>query len=113
MASGYWLLHHLWRCHPPTASCRFIPTPWATPLSIGFVGIDGGGKNYLPFHRPHSDNFMPDANHQQIWLIALPVVLPPPICLAPLHPNTMGDAANVRFCRNQQWERVIGGVLPM
>jgi hypothetical protein len=33
---------------------------------FGFVGIDGGGENYLPFHQPHSDEFMPYANHQQI-----------------------------------------------
>jgi hypothetical protein len=32
---------------------------------------------------------MPDANHQQIWLISLPVALPSPIRLAQLHPNTM------------------------
>jgi hypothetical protein len=41
-----------------------------------------------------------DANHQQIWLIASPVVQPPPIRLTPLHLNTMGDAANIRFCQN-------------
>ena len=52
---------------------------------------------------------MPDANHQQMWLIALPVAQPPPIRLAPLHPNTMGDTANVRFCQNPWWGRVIGG----
>jgi hypothetical protein len=71
------------------------------PPSLGFVGINGGGKHYLPFHQPHSDNFMPDANHQQIWLISLPVLLLTPIRLAPLHPNTMGDAANVWFRWNQ------------
>jgi hypothetical protein len=78
-------------------------------LSIGFVGIDGGFEHYLPFHQPHSDNFMPDTNHQQIWLIALPVAQPPPIRLVPLHPNTMGNATNVRFCQNHWWGRVIGG----
>jgi hypothetical protein len=78
-------------------------------LSVSFVGIDGGCEHYLPFHQPHSDNFMPDANHQQIWLIALPVAQPPPICLVPRHPNTMGDTANVRFCQNHRWGRVIGG----
>ncbi len=78
-----------------------------------FVGIDGGCEHYLPFHQPHSDDLMPDANHQQIWLIALHVAQPPPICLVPLHPNTMGDAANVRLCQNHWWGRVIGGVLPM
>jgi len=82
-------------------------------LSVGFVGIDGGCEQYLPFHQPHSDDFMPDANHQQIWLIASHVAQPPPISLVPLHPNTMGDAANVRFCQNHWWGRVIGGVLPM
>jgi hypothetical protein len=46
---------------------------------------------------------MPDANHQQIWLIASPVAQPPPIRLVPLHPNTMGDAANVWFCQNHWW----------
>jgi hypothetical protein len=80
----------------------FIPTPWATPPSLSFVGIDGGDKHYLLFHQPHSNAFMPDANHQQIWLISLPVVLPFPICLAPLHPSTMGNAANVWFW-NQRW----------
>ncbi len=49
---------------------------------------------------------------QRLWLIALPVALPPPIRMAPLHPNTMGDALMHRFCRNQRWGRVIGGVLP-
>jgi len=39
-------------------------------LSVGFVGIDGGCEHYLPFHQPHFGDFMPDANHQQIWLIA-------------------------------------------
>jgi hypothetical protein len=56
---------------------------------------------------------MPDANHQQIWLIASHVAQPPPIRLVPLHPSTMGNAANVRFCQNHWWGRVIGGVLPM
>ena len=82
-------------------------------LSVGFVGIDGGCEHYLPFHQPHSDDLMPDANHQQIWLIALHVAQPPPIRLVPLHPNTMGDAANIRFCQNHWWGQVIGGVLPM
>ena len=31
---------------------------------------------------------MPDANHQQVWLIATPVAQPHPIRLVPLHPNT-------------------------
>jgi hypothetical protein len=75
--------------------------------------VDGGCEHYLPFHQPHSDDFMPDANHQQIWLIALPVAQPPPIRLVPLHPNTMGGVANVRFCQNHRWGQVIGGVLPM
>ena len=84
-------------------------------LSVGFVGIDGGCEHYLPFHQPHFDNFMPDANHQQMWLIALPVAQPPPIRLVLPHPNTMamGNAANVWFCQNHRWGRVIGGVLPM
>jgi len=46
---------------------------------------------------------MLDANHQQIWLIALHVSQPPPIRLTPLHLNTMGDAANVQFCQNHWW----------
>jgi len=79
-------------------------------LSISFVGIDGGCEHYLPFHQPHSDDFMPDANHQQIWLIALHVAQPPPILLVPLHPNTMGNAANAWFCQNLWWGQVIGGV---
>jgi hypothetical protein len=83
------------------------------PPSLGFVEINGGGKYYLPIHQPHSDNFMPDTNHQQIWLILSPVVLPSPIRLASLHPKTMGNTNNVRFHRNQWWGRVIGGVLPM
>jgi hypothetical protein len=62
------------------------------PLSVGFVGIDGGCEHYLTFHQPHFDDFMPDANHQQIWLIASSVVLPPPIHFVPLHPNTVGEA---------------------
>jgi hypothetical protein len=48
---------------------------------------------------------------QRLWLTALPVVLPPPIRMALLHPNTMGDALTLRFCRDQRWGRVIGGVL--
>jgi hypothetical protein len=58
---------------------------------------------------------MPDANNQQIRLISLPVAVAqlPPIRLVPLHPNTMGNAANVRFCQNHRWGRVMGGVLPM
>jgi hypothetical protein len=80
------------------------------PPSFSFVGIDGEGEHYLPFHQPNSDEFMPNANHQQIWLIALPVALPFPICmLAPLHPNTIGNAPTLRFCWNQRWGRVIGG----
>jgi hypothetical protein len=65
--------------------------------SLIFVGINGGGKHYLPFHQPHSNDFMPDANHQQIWLISLPVALPSPIRLMQLHPYTMGNATNVQF----------------
>jgi hypothetical protein len=41
---GYGWLHRLWRCHPQSTSCRFIPTPWATPPTFGFVGINGGGE---------------------------------------------------------------------
>ena len=33
-----------WRCHPQCDRCRFIHTPWATPPTFGFVGIDGGGE---------------------------------------------------------------------
>jgi len=33
-----------WRCHPQCDHCRFIHTPWATPPTFGFVGIDGGGE---------------------------------------------------------------------
>ena len=33
-----------WRCHPRCDRCRFIHTPWATPPTFGFVGIDGGGE---------------------------------------------------------------------
>ena len=67
----------------------------------------------IPPHQHHSDDFMLDANHQQIWMIASPVAQPPPIRLTPLHLNTMGDIANVRFCQNHWWGRVIVGVLPM
>ena len=83
----------LWTAQSTTNHC----------LSVGFGGIDGGCEHYLPFHQPQSDDFMPDANDQQIWLIASPVAQPPPIRLVPLHPNTMGDAANVRFCQNHWW----------
>jgi hypothetical protein len=38
---------------------------------FGFVGIDGGGENYVPFHQSHSGDFMPDANHQQIWPVEI------------------------------------------
>ncbi len=48
---------------------------------------------------------------QRLWGIALPVALPPPIRMAPLYPNTMGDALTLWFCRNQRWGQVIGGVL--
>ena len=112
LGRGFCESSRLWRCHPQTASCRVIPTLWATTPNVGFVGIDGGGEHYLPFHQPHSDEFIPDAIHQQILLIASPVALPPPIRLAPLHPTTMGDALHVLFCWNQWWGRVIGGVLP-
>ncbi len=49
---------------------------------------------------------------QWLWLIASPVALPPPIFMAPLHPNTMGDALTLWFSWNQRWRRVTGGVLP-
>jgi hypothetical protein len=49
---------------------------------------------------------------QRLWLIASPVAWRPPIHMAPLHPNTMGDAPTRWFGWNQQWGRVIGGVLP-
>ena len=71
MASGDECFHRLWRCHPHTALRRIILTPWKTSLSVGFVGIEGGGENYLTFHQPHSDKFMPYANHQQIWPICI------------------------------------------
>ena len=41
------------------------------PPTFGFVGIDGGGESYLPIHQPHSGNFMPYANHQQIWPVEI------------------------------------------
>jgi hypothetical protein len=37
------------------------------------------------------------------------VAQPPPIRLVPLHPNTMGDAANIRFCQSHRWGQVIEG----
>jgi hypothetical protein len=46
---------------------------------------------------------------QRLWLIASSVGMPLPILMAPLHPNTMGDAPMRRFGRNQRWRRVIGG----
>ncbi len=101
MARSYGRLHCLWHWRPQSASCHVIPTPWVTPPSIAFVATGGGGKNYLPFHQPHSCKFMPHANHQQIWLIALPVALTPPIRLLPCHPNTIGNAPYVRFFRNR------------
>jgi hypothetical protein len=60
-----------WRCHPRCERCRFIHTPWVTPPTFGFVVFDGGGENYLPFHQPHSGDFMPYANHQQIWPVEI------------------------------------------
>ena len=29
---------------PHSGLYRFIPTPWGTPPTFGFVGIDGGGE---------------------------------------------------------------------
>jgi hypothetical protein len=46
---------------------------------------------------------------QRLWMIASSVVMPLKILMAPLHPNTMGNAPTRRFGRNQQWGRVIGG----
>ena len=63
----------LTRPHLPSMSlhCRFITTLWVTPPTFGLVGINGGGENYLPFHQPHSGDFMPYTNHQQIWPVEI------------------------------------------
>ena len=71
MARGYGRFYRLWCCHPRCDRCRFITTPWVTPPTFGFVVFDGGGENYLPFHQPHSGDFMPYANHQQIWPVEI------------------------------------------
>ena len=112
MARGYGRNHSLWRCHPQCDRCRLIPTPWVTHPTFGFVGIDGGGENYLPFHQPHSDKFMPYANHQQIWLISSPVALPPPNRFVPRDPHTMCDAPHVRFRRNRRGGRELPTIPP-
>ncbi len=70
-ARGYGRFYRLWCFHPRCDRCSFITTPLVTPLTLGFVGIDGGGKNYLPFHQPHSGDFIPYANHQQIWPVEI------------------------------------------
>jgi hypothetical protein len=44
MARGYGRNHRLWRCHPRYDHCHFIPKPWVTHPTFGFVGIDGGGR---------------------------------------------------------------------
>ncbi len=41
------------------------------PLRSVLSESTGGGKNYLPFHQPHSGDFMPYANHQQIWPVEI------------------------------------------
>jgi hypothetical protein len=71
MARGYGRFYHQWCCHPQCDHCRFITTPWVMPPTFGFIGIDRGGENYLPFHQLHSGNFMPYANHQQIWPVEI------------------------------------------
>jgi hypothetical protein len=71
MARGYGRFYRLWCCHPRCDRCRFITTPLVMPPRLGFVRIDGGGENYLPFHQPHSGDFMPYANHQQIWPVEI------------------------------------------
>jgi len=65
MARGYGRFYRLWCCHPRCDRCRFITTPLVTPPTLGFVGIDGGGE------KPHSGDFMPYANHQQIWPVEI------------------------------------------
>jgi hypothetical protein len=49
---------------------------------------------------------------QRLWVIASPVALPPPNRFVQLHPHTVGDSPQRRFCRNRRCGRVIGGVLP-
>ena len=71
MARVYGCFFRLWCCHPRCDRCRFITTPLVMPPRLGFVRIDGGGENYLPFHQPHSGDFMPYANHQQIWPVEI------------------------------------------
>ena len=71
LARGYGRFYRLWCCHPRCDRCRFITTPWVTPPTFGFVVFDGGGENYLPFHQPHSGDFIPYANHQQIWPVEI------------------------------------------
>ena len=71
MARVYGCFFRLWCCHPRCDRCRLITTPWVTPPTFGFVGIDGGGENYVPFHQSHSGDFMPYANHQQIWPVEI------------------------------------------
>jgi hypothetical protein len=113
MARGYGRFYPLWHCHPQCDHCRFIPTPWVTPPTFGFAGIDGGGKNYLPFHQPHSGDFMPYANHQQIWLVEIARGAATPDAIVAASSQHHGRRPP-RSVLSKQWGgRVIGGVLPV
>ncbi len=49
---------------------------------------------------------------QRLWLMSLPVALPPPIRFMPLHPHTMGGAPQPRFCWNQRWGQALPTIPP-
>jgi hypothetical protein len=46
------------------------------------------------------------------YVISSHVVLPPPNCLVPLYPHTVGDAPQRRFRQNRRWVQPLPTIPP-
>jgi hypothetical protein len=70
--------------------CWFGEEPPCQPLT----------RPHLLLYHLHISKRTAHHDGQRLWLISLPVALPPPIRFVPLHPHTVGDTPQPWFCRN-------------
>ena len=74
----------------------FCPLVWQGAPSPTFDQTTSSSVSLISKRLAHHDG-------QRLWVIASSVALPPPNCFVPLHPHTVGNAPQCRFCWNRWW----------